>query len=95
MPMPWNFDSEVFESQIDIELPPELCRADVEETEIETPKNVQSKTKKVVQALETLKRIAEMNGPSDNSTRSQHEFETVCLKQRKEASRQSNIQDFF
>ena len=94
MPMPWNFDSEVFESQIDIELPPEKF-ADVEETEIETPKNVQLKTKKVVQALETLIRIAEMNGPSDNSTRSQHEFETVCLKQRKEASRQSNIQDFF
>ena len=33
MPMPWNFDSEVFESQI----PPEKF-ADVKETEIETPK---------------------------------------------------------
>ena len=58
--------------------------------------NIQSliifKTKEVVQSLETLRKIAEMNGASDNAYRSLHELETLCLKQRKEeASKQSNI----
>ena len=58
--------------------------------------NIQSliifKTKEVVQSLETLRKIAEMNGASDNAYRSLHEFETLCLKQsEEEASKQSNI----
>ena len=69
MHMQWNFDSELFESQT-----PTEKIADVEETEIETFKYVKLKTKEVIQVLETLKRIAEMNGASDNATISQHEF---------------------
>ena len=96
--MPSNFDSEVFEAQIDIEIPPEEF-ADLEE-EIETPENIDQspiklKTKEVIQALETLRKFAELNGASDTAHRSLQEFETLCLKQREEASKQSNIEDFF
>ena len=42
-----------------------------------------------------MRKFAEMNGASDNAYRSLIEFEALCLKQREEASRQSNIQDFL
>ena len=39
--------------------------------------------------------MAELNGVSDTAHRSLQEFESLCIKQREETSKQSNIEDFF
>ena len=47
---------------------------------------VKLKTKEVFQAIETLRKLAELNGVSDTARRSLQEFERLCLKQREETS---------